>query len=543
MQRVALPFRGAANNSALRDLPAGYAPVQGLKNFWAHVPGEDRPRGGQRPGLAAFIAEQFGAGDVQAIQEITLTSRVTGFVADPDTRNTITDVDGTPRDAAALQGQMWMLDRVPAMFRDYDDQRGSSESSNAVCWSGDGMAAFFVTNFTDGDGRDVVGLTIVRRDGPGMDDQIVLFDRDKAGDAIPSPSQSLACSTICTDNVFLYLTISQYLYVVRAEDGQHLARYDMEGWAQECVEARVRPDGKIAVAFWGTSNNSDLPAGPNAGEGLLPSGVTVSNGANDWRSGVMLFSVDHDDTADPLTQERFGAVLTDADAFFEADHGYARVSEIGGGLRAATDSALGCKPEALAVGPDNTVVLFSRNKGWGPNGDPQHQPSEDKPKINVRKFGPTGNLLWERDTGSIEAVYNVGWTSFTGTDRGVTDPSILAGVVDDDGLIFCGGARSSIAGANVFAIDTDGTLIGALDLNQPIRQACAAVDPRSGLIVMGGDRNSSWEGASGNNAHLWWIDPLSVSVVKFYDIDEAVSALGVAINPQGEVAYGTDYVT
>lgn len=522
LERAILPFRGVTDASALRDTPPGFVPFDSLRNFVPFVPGEDRFRGGTRPGFTRFINERIAPGRVQAIVPIALSSVVEGYTIDEGTCGDIEE--GESREGGTITGNAWMLNDVPAMMRDWADTRGTgTRPVPAVCWDPDGERAYFLLNFTNAGGEQVCGVTAVNRDGDELW-QAELRDRDTGSDPVASPADVLNGNTVEADAHYIYVAVERYVYVLRKTDGFHLRRYNIGGWSRETVEARVRPDGRLAVAFNGSGTAATLPNGPE-----------VVEGASDFRSGVALFDVRPSVPSDPLVRVQFGPVLPSNDPFFESNHGYFRMSEWMGGR------PRGSRVEALCVLPDNGVVVARRNKGWGPNGD--YPPSDDQPYITIFRLDASGSLVWQVDTDSIRDAYSGWWGTFY-NDRGSAEASIQAVAADDLGNVYAGGAVSPRASACVFRLDAaTGALVAKVNLQTTVRGSAMHVAPRSRLVGVAGDRGNSWPGAAGRNAMLWLLNPGTLAPVRHYDLNAAVSGLGVKFNADDEIVLGTDFVT
>ncbi len=508
MRRVALPIFGATNAQALADTPPGFAPLGPLRNFSPRSTNADRARGGQRAGLSRVVAEAFGTGPMQKIASVSLSSRVTGFQLDPGSCEEITD--GSSRESEAIEGHCFLLDAAGGMDRDfYNSTPGSMLSANAVCFSPAGTKAYFAVNYTA-----TMPSTSIR--AVDLATGATLWTS-----AIESVSKTHSCNTIDADNDYVYVATVEGLVMLERDTGSEVYNQpiDQPSWSSEIVEARVRPDGQIVVAFNGADTNVSLAGG--------------TAGGSDFRSGIALY--ERQAAVIPIRRVRFGSVVSASDDWYEGDHGYYRVSEHG----AARPH--GCAMTGLAVGADNSVIGFRRNKGWGPNG--AYVPGDSIPPITVFKLSASGELLWEADTASIRDAYS-GWFGTVYNDRGSTDPSIHAGCVLATGEVVCAGARSPRANnACAFLLDGDtGVMLDSVDLGGVIRQAACALVPSAGLVALGGDRNTGWPDAGGANAHLWLVDTLDLSVARAIDLSHAVSCLGVDARDDDALLMVTDYV-
>lgn len=531
MQPRRLPFRGVTNATGFRGQPADFAPFGHLLNFLPNVPGEDRMRGGQRAGLEKLSTARVSTGRAQALAALALASTVTGYTVDEDTCEDLTE--GEDYDGAVVAGNAWMFDAGPAMFREFDllgdDHDGSSNKAiNAVCWDPDGEHAYCVQNYVQATGSlPATAIFKLNRDGTTT----------WSVEWTPLPSAGQA-NTIDTDGVFLFVTEQHRVAVFRCDTGAFVNAYNINGWANECIEARVRPDGRLLVAFRGSSVAGTL----YNGEAILP------NFGSDFRAGVALFDVSGDaDDADPLTWRTFGPQLDNTDPWFETTggatypHGYFRMSEhLPGRPRGST-------VEGLAVCPDNSVVVVRRNKSFGPNWD--YPPSADVPFITVFKLDEDGNLLWAVDTDSKRDSHTIGGNTYQ-SDRWSTDPSLIAVIVGPEGDVYVAGDSHARAGANVFRLHPDtGAIIASVDLGDAtpgntIRQAAIDIMPQAGLVAVAGVRNSVWPDAGGANAHVWYLSPGLLEVVRWIDINDGtgVNASAIKFNEDDEAVVGTQHV-
>jgi len=530
-----LPFRGVTNSTSFRGQPADFAPFGSLLNFLPNDTDTDRLRGGQRPGLSKLLAARVASGQVQAIQSLALSSQVTGYVPDEDTCEDIET--GSSRNSGVLSGNAWMLDDDPSMFRDFDmlpsDFASGSKSINAVCWDPDNEHAYLLMNYTSSAGfpRNETAIFKVRKDTGAT------VWETQLGLAFGNPIiSSGAGNTVETDGIFVYIAEGPRVFVLLASDGAGIKIYDINGWANEAVEARIRTDGKLLVAFRGSSVAGTL----YNGQAILP------NFGSDFRAGVCLFDVDKTDMVDPLTWTSFGPQLSTTDPWFETTggatnpHGYFRMSEhLPGAPRGST-------VEALAVTPDNGVVIARRNKAFGPNW--AYSPDPEVPFITVFKLDENGYVMWSVDTNSKRDSHTIGSDTYY-SDRWSTDPSIIAVAVGDNGDVYVAGDSHPRAAANVFRLDSfTGAIVAQIDLGavtpgNTIRQAAIDIMPKGGLVAVAGVRHSDWPNAGTRDALLWYLSPGDLSVVRHYDLGAVIGgASAIKFNDEDEAVLGSNYI-
>lgn len=551
-RRLSPPTRGAANNTAYIDTPGDAAPFEAMRNVWPYGRSSDRPRIGPCPGIVkAFQTRLPGR-----IQGGVVVSRAAG-VASYNAADADRITSGVSRTSGLLNGQCWVLDPSGAMCADFLTSVGTLPYG-AFCLGFHPTAkrlAFtniLVNPVAPGQGVSRVSYRSTDYLTSGYSaSEIWNFtgeDRDP-GDAAPDSATGIYANAVRVTPTFTYLCADRYIYVLRTSDGVYVQRYDLYGWAQEVMDCKLRPDGKLAVLFAGTANLSG-PLVSTLASNTTPSGTEAgrANGFH-FRSGVMLFDVDENRQQPgfhPLIQLQFGAKLDSGDANYE-DHNYFRFSEHGIAF------PRGYIASSMAVTDDNEIVVVRCNRGWGPTDS--DAPDLTTPKLSVCKIssGTSAAVLqWENDPGSIEDAYAGTWGTYyndiphpNNADNTPADPhpTCDAVAVDPDGDVYVAGRRTS-AGYNVHKLSgADGSLLWSQNCGPWISQHGLSFNRGTGRLVAVGKRTTDWEGAGGDEALGWELDPLTGDIVNHIDLGEAVDAFGVDTNADGLTAFVTGYVS
>jgi hypothetical protein len=540
-RRVIPPRRGAANNTSAYDTPSEFCPVENIDNVFLFDVAKDRPRMGSRPGLEDRFPGVYGDGEPwQGLGTVNRSKTATGYRlgSGVDVSNTA----GEAKDSAPVLGQVWALDKAWGLFRfRYEDVSPSgpvsygpdtgpaNQSVSAVCISPDGSKAIFASNYVDASTRQVSRITCWN-----LSTGAVVWSQ-KITDTVARFTNSVACNA-----EWVFVCTNQYVGVYKLADGTAPSLggqfFNMNGWSDECVKGVLDAAGKLIVAFKGSSVAATLPSG-------IP--VTTGKRAQHFRAGVMRFNIRTvaqvaAALGDVIYQDVMANKLIPADQFYEANHGYCRFSEH------TPKAPKGCQPTGVAATPDGGFVLTHTNEGWGPRGSagPGNAPPNGVGGYwTVTKFNSAGAYEWRTDTDSILEAGDGGYNNDIPTSTSDL-PSILAVAVGSDGVIYCGGRRNRVGadGVCAFAFDIDGTLLWEADLGATIREGAICIMPTEQVPVFAGDRNSTWDGSGGANAHLWELRPLDGGVARYFDLSAAVSALAVAGRADGSIVYGTDKV-
>ncbi len=558
MSRRLLPtVRGAADFNASSDTPPDVCPPHAIRNVRMRTGTALRRRPGKRPGLAKVFGAAIGGGAKVQLLEVITKAAGTTFALGTTTQAS----DGLSEKAEGLLGQAWFLDSNRAMFRAFRDPYPALYGSTsptpgnygafACGWHPDGSRAAVLTivsktyTFTDPITADIAKvISHVTMYNPDTDAAIWHTEiEDKEPGAGTVPANAANCRDVLANSVrvygtFTYVCAGPYVYVLRTGSGIYIKRYSIGNEAWEVMDCRVRPDNTLVVLYLGTP----VIAGPVVADDYVQGAY--------FRSGLALFDITTDTSVngDPLVQRQFGAKKTNAYAYYEDQINF-RFSEH------SLASPRGCYPQGFGMGSDGAAVVGRSNQGFGPTvAFPPD--SVASPPITVCKVSAgTGaaTMLWEADTDSEERDWNgTGWYNDIGIDAAGAplgsppagpEQSVLAiAVSQTTSDVYAAGKRAN--GFCVFGLrGDDGVIKWKRDLGGTIYQHCVAVDPVSGLVVVGGQRNSDWEGAGGALAHLWWLDPDTGEVRFHYDLDEVTSVFGLDVSSTGRLVYTTGFVS
>lgn len=558
-RRILPPYRGVGTTTPYYQTPGDMCPPEAMRNARCFVPTDDRPQIGQRPGLRKRFNTLLGNGaKVQAMDTVARVPVVTGYVL-----GECTDLVGNweSKTAGSLLGQVWLLRKNLAMYREWYENVGASNATygdtattnpstqavNAVCVTPAGDRVIFASNYVDGSGVLVSRITCIRTNDAAF---VWSHKITRSGAAF--------VNALAADNNFVYVATNNYVRVIQVSNGFSPPRqeHDLNRWASEVVDVKVSADGQHLYAlFVGTDQGYTLPA---------PSSIAVTSGqySQHFFSGVMKFAIDATDAL-PLSITAYGPVRAETtnpnNALYGGGRSFNRFSIV---FDAIPNDGIprGCIPTAMAVTPDNGIVVTHTNRGWGYNSTAT---PTGYAMNNVTLFDETGNIIWRANThpeyssiGDGSAINDiVEWNSGSAsivplTSTGQPFALLNAVAAAANGDIYVGGRRSGGSGseATVFRLAADdGRTLARFDTGhnsssgQTVRSM--AMDPLDGSVFVGGDRSSSWTGASSRPAHLWKLSPADLAVLGFFDLAASgKSALGVAVDRNGQIAYVTDKV-
>jgi hypothetical protein len=530
---LALPVRGASNQSTFLNTPPETCPAARIRNVVVRTPPGDRPQIGTRPGTRRTI-NTFLGGPVQALRSVSRRAQGRGFIvppADPLSGYVPCRVitGGISIESGTLLGNVFALDSVPSMMWQGQDQTASFGQADrpviAAASIGTGAATRVYTacNFTDASGNRTARIT--SRNGLGLVQWAV---------TINAPGKDASVNTITASSLYVFCATLCGVVVLRRDTGAQVQIYTCNGHSLFVQRVRVHTDASgremATIAFDGS----------NIGATLV-SGVVVSPGqwARCFRSGVMRCTVEMTDPASPtpLVQVQLGQPLPTANIYHESNHGYVRISEVN------PYAPRGCFVTDLDVAPDGSFVLTTTNTGWGPRstaGTGYAAPDLTAvPRQSVWSFDASGRLRWIADRDTMAPV------GLGGFLNDCLAPTLQAVAIDADGHAVVAG-RLNDAGFSVYAMDGASggerwraSLLGS---GQSIREGCVGLDPTDGHLWVSGDRSTAW-GGGGANAHLWKLDRGTGAVLASFDLAEAVSASALTITKDGTVVYGTGWVS
>lgn len=525
------PYRGAVSSAPYSLQPADSAPFEAIRDV-RPFDSKGRRRMTQRPALVKAFAEQL-PGPIQFLGVIGRASIQTG------TRlGECSDIDPwTSVLSPAIAGQVWWLKRNRGMYaRYYEDVTGeggpATNSVNAVAINADGDRICTSSNYVDSS-TDLVS-------------RIRCFDLDgnvQWTHKILETGRDRYTNTIAIGDRYVYVATNQEIRVIRLSDGTPIADYQLGGWASEVVELGIYTDTSgqewLYAGFNGaTAAGTYTVAGAAVGSGTIAQGKWAKH----FRAGVMKIRIDYT-VFGSLRRVNWGSPrLTTGQAYYEASHGYARISEL------TNYPPHGALVTAMGVDSSGNVYVARTNQGWGPNAaHPFFYPDgQTSPYISVMKLNAEdGSLAWETDTLSVREVGDGGYINDIPTGAS-DDPSLLAVRPDAAGDVYVAGRQNQAGQSLMKLAGSTGSILWSMNLmsgSTAHRQACIQIDPNDDQVVVGGDRNTSWDGAGGANAHLWKVPKNGGSEPLWsHDLGAAVSALGLAIGPDSEIIYGTDKV-
>lgn len=579
MPRIPLnwPRQGATNVQPYVETPGDAAPVEGLRNVRPRRTGTGRAQLATRPGLVATFGTTLG-GSVQAVDTIARSSGISGYETGPGSIIR----SGTNYAADKMRGQFCVLDTDWSVRAVFNDSRGTGFTTPPTDAGGHGgfSACFHPTN------PDICfGLTIARDTAVttsvifginrfslatnSVTHQTYGLDTDTAyaAGAYPVPgTNDLYPNQVVCNGTYLFVAVKNYVYVFRADNLRYLKRHAID-WAEEVQAVKpvtVGTTDYLAVLIEGTG----AVGGPVIAD---PGPSRTTRFGWFYRSGVALHTIAYADSAKnpvgdaatALTRIAMPMGLQNTDPGYE-DHRYFRPSEWGvqrprGCLVYDLDIAVGSSGQLYAYiartnqgfgydgssgqRPDGTVAYVSACRAVLTRATEADAPTYMSPSAPVRYGFALDQGGWEVDTDSLRKALSWHGASYYNdipqnqVDLGKHDPhwpgeapSLFAVAADQSrDRVFFAGRRPSPSQPlpNVYCLRaSDGTRMWATDLLGLIQQNAAAVDPTTGNVVVGGNRNSSWTGASGASAEMWELDRLTGAVVRHLDFTDAVTLNG-----------------
>jgi len=522
-----LPFRGVSDKTTYAQQGGDFCPPSLMRNVIPYALGSKRFGIGTRPGLTKQIAQQLGNG--KAIQAMAVVERAAG-VTGLQKGDAITPT-GTSRIAGPLHGHAFVLDPTGAMRIGLTDTRARGLAA-AVAWHPTERRFVYGSYYTTG-GLGTTGLNMYDLDG------------GRLWTAQLNDSASVPCyaNQIVVGETYVFVAAAFWIWVFRTSDGAYVTRYDINGWSGEVMSIALRPDGFLVAAFFGTSQPATMANQPSLTQDPYSSQFK--------RSGVALFEVTNSD-ANPLVRTRYGETLVSTDPWYESDHGYARLSEI------LNRSPRGCIPFAMAVGPENEVLVGITNQGWAwESSAGSYNPDGTVGYTSLVKLDADGLLVFEVDTKSRRVPYTGGgwgvWYNdipqIDGDDdyenTGTPKPSVNAVAVDSIGDIYVGGQRNLVSSTSIHKISgSTGAMIWSMDAGGCVEQHAMAIDPTDGNLWVGVMKNSAWTGSGGTAATLLKLNAITGTVLMSYITNPAPTngVWGVAVNSRGDVAFTSDYI-
>lgn len=310
---IQLPVRGVSDALPHIQQPGDMAGPEAARNIRVNAIGGARATMGPRePYTAAFEAIGTG-GRVQALFNVSTASGTSLRLGDCD------DIGaGVSKPGLGIAGQAFIIDTDNSLALAFADPSADVAAQSAYCcsWHPDGTKAASAIIFPDATtGVASTRVTLFNASTGAVVWTTLIQDKDPGG-SLGAPPFPIYANSVRVYNTFTYVCAGPWVFVLRTSDGVYLKRLNINGWAWEVQDARVRPDNTLAVLFLGTSTAQ----GP----------VTASSysaGAY-FRSAVALYTVNNDTTVNgtPLTLAQYGAALANTDPNYEA-HPHFRFSE------------------------------------------------------------------------------------------------------------------------------------------------------------------------------------------------------------------------
>lgn len=532
-RRLIPPYRGAANNTPHTDTPETVCPPGNLSDVRPVYKEKGRPTMGQRPGIIKALGGTVigGGGAIAGMGTISRARGSAGYEEGAAYRiRASVGLPGIP-----MHGQVWGLRSTLATFLryrervdgsgPYADTGPSTHPVNAVAITPDGTRAVIASNYVDASAKIVSRVTCID----------LASGARQWSTKIATTGLDRFTNTLVCDSLWVYVCNRGAVVPLKLSTGGPPlgpSEFSLNGWGQEALAAVV--DGSsLYVLMLGSSAGATLPSGV---------AVTAGNYATHFRSGILKYTIASNGyAANPvLTPSAFAPKLIAGNRYYEAAHGYLRFSEW------ADDAPRGIYPTCFCRGSLGGWLVGHGNAAWGPDGNPAHITPRDYVPADIREVQPTtvsrylatGDLDWTVDTDSINEIGDGGLAN----DLPLTssDLTSITAVASHNGRVFAAG-RENANGVCIFGLDEQsGFRLWQNDLGGPIREAAVAINPQSGRVIVCGDRNNSWTGATGQR-HLWELDPVTGAILRTFDIGGG-SALGVACTSSGDIVYVSDYV-
>jgi len=537
--RLQLPRRGIANASGLSEQGPDFTAPQSMLNVVLYDADEDRPRGGTREGSVALPAT-LGSGEVQGLATVNRPSISNGLKI-----GTASDAGtGTSSVAGALTGNVFAIDSVQGgewshHFSVAPDGPASVTVTHAA-FSRDGSRVFVGTNYNRV--SDSKAKFRIRSLNPATGATNWTYDHTLVGGVPESIAQ------LVPSNEYLFVVLANsFVLVLNPATGALVDRWN-NTWAQENVAAVVItenvgqfnvPTERLLVAFKGTTSAGLITGGTLADGSVLTTTIEstpTNQTASHYRAGVMKLSIlpvptgPGLPTTPVLSQVSWPATgLPSSDPRYEGNHGYFRFSE-----RSAT-SPFGCLPTAMVAAPDGTVWVSRTNRGWGPNStwrpgyEAETDPRRQRSPVTLCQISAAGTMLRELDPANYQGVFNgSGYSVGFNHWNDIYEPILRSVTASAAGVVACAGQQNHI-GASAWVLSSTGSAIGFTNLVSSSTRIYAGVsDPSDGNPVFVGQRNTSWTGASGANAHVWKLNAATGAIAWAFDLGSAVTVHSVA---------------
>jgi hypothetical protein len=585
------PIGGCSNGAPFSKNPARFCPPRAIQNTRIVGSSSGRLRFSQRPGMSRFFSGRMGVGGwdlsgvgspVQAFDVLQAATGTVGFTrGSPTGLTSITSLSGGP-----ATGTVWIINGATTAMLDSITNTDTPVADQTflgafqVGWHAANPHLLAWVNLcvdTTAGNQIYASVHVYNAQTRTQLWQTYLKDWDattpatQAGGAVGA--NSIIPNSVRVYADYTFVSCGQYVYVFRTSDGFYLKRVTPSGWADEVQDVRRSPLGGLFALFTGSSSVS----------GIIPANTALVHEGQHVRAGVALFQINADTgnaAPAPLTHVAFGQTLTDTGNANYENHQTFRFSEH---LFRGYDPALGALrtnprgglPFGFALDASGNIFCSFTNRGWGKTLAADIPDSSFAPTTVCKIGGITatfGRLQWEGDTQSVLDQYvtpggvtcyndipgggalNRQWPNGLASLNGPggDEPSIDSLCCDAAGDVYAGGHRNQLdvaGGFNVFKMSgLDGTLVWGTNLSGMVYQHCMAVDPTDGNVVVGGERNSDWDGSNADGtgpkqAHLWKLSAATGAVLWHQDLGAVRSCFGVDISSEGKVAYCTPPIT
>lgn len=585
------PLLGVSDGTPRIDQPGLVTVPDGLRNV---VP-EDGPTGVGRIATRAKAAPEFsGARFMGPVQFIGSISRASG-ASGTNVVGIDTDSSGESRNAGSFRGQAVVLEPDGSVRNRIHDTRGTgwavaAPASGFGGWGGfynswdflDPTIAFSATIARDtaASNQDVVvvGITRYNTVTGAATHQTYALDTDTAYAAGTYPSMpgsgqvDLFPNQILCYGTYLFVAVSRYVYVFRADTLAYIARYTVPFSEEVQGFAGVTKGGEDFLLVLSTGHvSTDGPIEADSG------GAPEERYGEFYRCHVRKLRLNYTNFAartpvagggTPLTSLYMPQGTQSGDDGYE-DHLTFRFAEW------SFARPRGCLAYSIAaeIDADGMIAVYvaRTNQGFGYDGNQSDQrpdgqapyitcckavltrafevgaPTYMSPSVPVRYGLSVDAGGWERDSGrSLRRAFSHGSNTYQNDIPAISggvrnphdtdnEPSVWAVALDTTNRrVFFAGRRPSLAGAgaNVYCMDADnGDLLWTLDTKGIVQQNALAVDPTTGNLVVGMSRTSGWEMPDGTTnspkAEMLTVDGATGLVLRHFDLTDTINYNGI----------------
>lgn len=574
------PKRGATNAMPYVDTPGDAGPLESMQNIMPRRPTSGRVQVASRPGISDVFDRTFGTIDDAVV--VSRASGISGYTVGNATRCMTSKAVAADK----IRGQFMLLAEDWSVSDFLSDSRGTGIATPPVGAGGyagfhtaqhptDDTICFAAIISQDTTASNqaviVVGINRIDRSTGTITHQTYALDTDTNHAAASYPTMpatgqgDLFSNELVCNGTYLFLAVRNFIYTFRSDTLERLGRMlvsDAANLVAEEVQS-IKPF---------TLNGTDYLLVLSEGCKDISGPITADGGPSirtffGWfsRASVSCYIVQYNGSdrspvaagTSSLVWKRLPQGTQNGDAAYE-DHGTFRLSEWSlqrprGCLVWDMEVEVTAESEVFAYiartnqgfGYDGAVGRRPENVGYVSaccanltRGFEADAPTYTAPTAAVRYGFDVLQGGWEIDTGSLRRAFSWHATNYlcdipnSGGDYFKHDPeadppSLLAVAIDAErSRVFFAGRRPSPNQAlpNVYCVrTTDGAILWDTDLAGLVHQNGIGVNPANGNLVVGCARNSDWEGASGAKAELFELDGATGSVVRSFDMGDAVT--------------------